>query len=214
MSWAPVTQSSGNAGQRQGLQLNPGPPALGSARARGQRRNCPERSSCRINDIRHHSPCEDPNVTSVSGSVTTLKGPAFPAQVSSWKGKDRQQPSQICTQNSITVYRALLQLLNRQQTQTGHKPSQGCPSDPRTCTLQQRELGREKGMRQTEEGRGPVPSWARMACPLTWGGSPFQRKPEGLAQSPGAPGKQCSRLPSANSKAGWLSGSADLLENS
>lgn len=49
---------------------------------------------------------------------------------------------------------------------------------------------------------------------LTWGPPPFQRKPEGLAQSPEAPGKWCSQLPSANSKAGWLSGSADLLENS
>lgn len=51
-----------------------------------------------------------------------------------------------------------------------------------------------------------------ITCPLS--PHPLQRKPEGLALSPEAPGKECSQLPSANSKAGWLAGSADLLENS
>lgn len=57
--WASVTQTSGNPGQRQGLPLNPESSAPGSARARGQRRNCQERSSCRINRRRRHPPYED-----------------------------------------------------------------------------------------------------------------------------------------------------------
>lgn len=73
-------------------------------------------------------------------------------------------------------------------------------------------MGREKGMSQPEKGERSVPSWARMAPSLAPTLLPLQRKPEGLAQSPEAPGKECSQLPSANSKAGWLSGSADLLE--
>lgn len=145
--------------------------------------------------------CNYPQGTSIPGSSVLLEG-------------KRQAATESDLYTKQTEYRALLYLLNRRQTQTGHSLPKAALQTPGPA-LCSRGLGGEKGMRQTEEGRGPVPSWARMACSLTCvGGSPFQRKPEGLAQSPGAPGKQCSRLPSANSKAGWLSGSADLLENS
>lgn len=60
---------------------------------------------------------------------------------------------------------------------------------PRVCTLLQRGLGREQGMSQTEERERPVPSWARMAPSLAPTSCPLQRKPEGLALSPEAPGK-------------------------
>lgn len=72
-------------------------------------------------------------------------------------------------------------------------------------------MGREKGMSQAEEGKAcaKLGKNGSITCPY-----PLQRKPEGLAQSPETPGKECSQLPSANSKTGWLAGSADLLENS
>lgn len=59
--------------------------------------------------------------------------------------------------------------------------------------------------------KGYEPGWARMAPSL----APTPSKGS-LRAWPRAQRLQeeCSQLPSANSKAGWLAGSADLLENS
>lgn len=136
--WASVTQTSGNPGQRQGLPLNPESSAPGSARARGQRRNCQERSSCRINRRRRHPPYEDSPGCHLR--VRQCKYPPrdqhSPHKCPAREEKGRNSVRSVCKTDGL---QKTLQLSSGQQAQRGRKPPQGrARSDPRTCAQSSR----------------------------------------------------------------------------